>query len=177
MESSIGRRERSLRVVMLLATALSSSACVAAPAMAYSVTWDPSFTSDQLDALISGVADWQAAVPGLRVASSIGSCASPSSDQVCVHPEHAPPDPAHDVVGTTYPGDSDESTILIYVDRIQATGWEVESLIRQTMAHEMGHALGLRHTGRGTLMAPEVPDQAHSVTPADVQQFWAVRGR
>jgi hypothetical protein len=43
--------------------------------------------------------------------------------------------------------------------------------------HELGHAIGLFHTGIGTLMYPEYAGASHNVTAADVAQYRMVRGR
>jgi len=46
-----------------------------------------------------------------------------------------------------------------------------------TPAHELGHAMGLRHTASGTLMAANAADQSPTVTSDDIAQFWSVRGK
>lgn len=38
--------------------------------------------------------------------------------------------------------------------------------------HEMGHVLGLTHTGVGTIMAPLVGEMSERVTQTDVDQFY-----
>jgi hypothetical protein len=152
-------------------------ACRATRTLDYSAAIDPAFTPDQMDEVAGAVDDWKASVPELRVTTSIAACDSPSPQQVCVHPVHAPRDPADDVVGTTHLGSGDSATVLIYVDRILATGMDIHALTRRTAAHELGHAMGLHHTSAGTLMAAYVPEQAQSVTNADVDQFWAVDGK
>ena len=145
--------------------------------MSYDVSLDPTFQPDEVEAIVTGLEEWQESIPELHVTYSVSTCDSPAACQVCFHPDHSAPDPSHDVIGSTFPGSSDDSKVLIYVDRIRATGWEPSALTAQTAAHEMGHAIGLRHTGAQTLMAADVPDQAHGVTPTDVAQFWSVRGK
>jgi hypothetical protein len=41
----------------------------------------------------------------------------------------------------------------------------------QTRLHEMGHSLGLVHTGPGTLMCKDVLCAAETITAADVEQY------
>jgi hypothetical protein len=162
---------------LLLIAILALLGCRAARTLEYSAAIDPAFTAEQMEEIAAAVDDWKTSVPELRVTSTIAACDSPSAQQVCVHPVHAAPDPADDVVGTTHTGIRDSATVLIYVDRIQATGMDVHALTEKTAAHELGHAMGLRHSTAGTLMAAYVPEQAQTVTEADVTQFWSVEGK
>jgi len=162
--------------IVLVAASLILPACRAGRTVEYSVAVDPAFTADQVDAIAVAMDDWKTSVHELRVTMTIARCDSPSPQQVCIRPVHAPPDPVDDVVGTTRPGVSDSATVWIYVDRIQASGSDVRALTEQTAAHELGHAMGLKHAGTGTLMATYVPQQAQAVTAADVAQFWSVGG-
>lgn len=157
------------------------SACAArtaGPGMTYQVAIDPAFTTDQTDAITAGLQNWIVSVPQLQVTYAIANCDVPATGQVCMHPDTSPPDMADDIVGDTQPAGDDSATILIYVDRIQAAAEsDPSALVRQTAAHEMGHALGLKHTATGTLMAADVQNQAPSITPADIDQFWSLRGQ
>ena len=158
-----------------LSLLLGVSACAAQPTQSldYTVLVDPSFDMDQQGAAISGIADWTAAVPELTLKPVIEPCTAPSAQQICLLPEYAQPDPPLQVVGTTYRGASESGTVYIYVNRIDALSGDAMGLTRQTVAHELGHAMGLQHQGMDTLMAASVSDQAPAVTAADVAQFWS----
>jgi hypothetical protein len=164
---------------VFLSLFLGSAAC-SAPAsdgLQYDVLVDSSFTMDEQGAALSAIGDWSEAVPELKLTQSLGSCASPTPEQVCLLPEYAQPDPPVQIVGTTYRGAAESGTVYIYVNRIQAIASDAMGLTRQTVEHELGHAMGLQHAGVGTLMAANVSDQAPTITAADIAQFWAVRGR
>jgi hypothetical protein len=166
---------------LFTALVLGLPACAATPAaspgLTYSVAIDPAFSTTETEAITAGIESWNAAVPQLHVTYAIAACDSPGPDQVCMHPNSAPPNPTDDIVGDTQSDGDDNSTILIYVDRIEAAEASPTGLIQQTAAHEMGHAMGLKHTAAGTLMAAYVMDQASSITPADIAQFWSLRGK
>jgi predicted Zn-dependent protease len=167
--------------LLLGALVLGLPACAAnaapGPGLTYSVAIDPSFTTDQTEAITAGIESWNAAVPELHVTYAIAACDSPAPNQVCMHPNSSPPDTTDDIVGDTQSAGDDNSTVMIFIDRIQAAVASPSGLIQQTAAHEMGHALGLKHSATGTLMAAYVMDQASAITPADIAQFWSVRGK
>jgi hypothetical protein len=176
---SVSRVTVDIRRIALFVTLLTLSACGGklAPTLTYQVSIDPSFTTPQVDAITVGLDDWRTSVPELKLTYAIGRCDSPSSEVVCIHPANDPPSAGNEVVGTTRPGPLANATVWIYVDRIRASGMNVNLLTEQTTAHEMGHAMGLVHSPSGELMAADVSDQAHIVTPADVAQFWSIRDR
>jgi hypothetical protein len=166
---------------ILLAAALCLSACTNAepPPTEYSVAMDPAFTDDQTEALVAAFENWKTAVPELKLTYAIAACTSPAPQQVCVHPVTAPPDASMEIIGETYPGPSASANVYVFVDRMQPVGEATSesALMQQTMAHELGHAMGMRHTAAGTLMAANAVQQSPTVTADDVAQFWSVRGK
>lgn len=163
--------------VLLVASALVGSACSSATPPRYTVSIDPIFTTDQIDAVTAAIEDWKAAVPEMHLTYAVESCISPSAGDVCLSPVHAPADPSNDVVGGTCHGGAGNGMVSIYVDRLATMGGDMQVLTQQTAAHELGHAMGLGHSAAGTLMAAFVLQQAPTVTSGDVAQFWAIRGR
>jgi Matrixin len=165
-----------MRHLIALLGVMASTACSSSSQhLDYKVLIDPAFLAAEADAITAGLSDWAETVPELHISPVIARCDVPSGQQICVHPAFDAPDLSNDVIGHTAAGESDDATVWIYVTRIQASGQDVPSLMQQTMAHELGHAMGLSHSPSGELMAPEVPAQAHRVTSADVAQFWSVR--
>jgi hypothetical protein len=145
--------------------------------MGYAATIDPAFTNDEKGAIEAALDDWTASVPELHVETNMAACDGSAAGTVCIRRDMAPTDLSAETVGATSSDAAGAATVVLYVERIDGACSDPNELLEQTMAHEMGHVLGLRHSSPGELMAPNVGDQAHRVTPADVAQFWAIRGR
>jgi hypothetical protein len=166
--------------MLLLSAALVLPGCggglVPARPLAYSAVIDPAFSTSEVEAITAALDDWNTAVPELQITYAIAACDSPLPREVCFHPNHDPPNMRDDVVGDTQPSGSEGATVMLYVNRIEASRYHLSVLLRQTAEHEMGHAMGLKHSASGTLMAPYVEQQAPGATSADVAQFWSVSG-
>ncbi len=66
----------------------------------------------------------------------------------------------------------DQIGATIYLQNMSDVDSDMYSV---SIAHETGHACGLKHTGSGTLMNPDYPTAAHSPTCADLDQYCSLR--
>lgn len=171
-----------MRFPLLPALVLTIVSCGGTPS-SYSVMID-GFTPEQASTVVEACRIWEHAVADpsrLRLFVNIGEpCDLSHDDAICVFPttmaKIAEANGA-ERFGVTYhrlhdvqpQGTIDPMGSVIYV--ATDTGD-----VKQTSEHELGHALGLVHTGPGTVMAPYVQEAARNVTPADVGQFMKVHG-
>ena len=136
----------------------------------YSVYIDPKFSVDQQAAIVSAAQSWEA-VTSARFTFQVGPCGGVHDGEICVlvaSPGTLSPGQMGATVVETFPSvDGGESAL-------DATVTD-ESEFQQLAAHEIGHAMGLVHTARGTLMFWEAHGQAHTPTPADVAQWSSLR--
>src|SRR5713226_2585888 len=100
--SAAGAKVHNRELRAIAAVPLGLAACSSAPEVNYSVSIDPLFTNDQVDAITAGLDDWTTAISQLQLPYAIDACQSPSPHQVCIHPAYDPT-AADDVVGMTNP--------------------------------------------------------------------------
>jgi hypothetical protein len=143
---------------------LSIAGCVA-PHETYDVVVSAEFAPADRDAVLAGVSMWHSYIPELEQRAEVGAC---DGARICIHPGHDATD--HRAGWTTL----DLMNVTIDVEALADHGDGMRG-VKQAAAHEVGHAMGLRHTAPGDLMAAMEPDQAWYVTENDRAQWWATR--
>lgn len=133
---------------------------------------DPAFGS-QTEAALSAVDSWTQADPSLSLDVQIGACASGPS-VVCIVSDPTEPGAGANggnEVGVTARAADGSAVCRIFVNQFGPAGAQAPQAFAWAVAHELGHAMGLVHTGAGTLMAPTFAEAATAPTAADVAQL------
>jgi hypothetical protein len=165
--------------VLALAAALAGVACdpIQHAGTDYTVTVAPGFSPAQTEAIMAACGQWQDALGDrLHATVSLGPCDDGKGDHVvCVYPVTNAWIQAHEAgdMGYTqrmFEHDSADS-YLPTDDALTAPAFQ------RMAAHELGHAMGLEHTAEGTLMCADQGCAAFDVSPTDVLQWEATRGR
>ncbi len=165
------------------------------PGMAYTVM-DPSFTVYYLpdgsvnNALIMpdilvALDSWTALIPALTLKVVIGKPTGKSQEIALVagtvEQQTADSIAEHeDLCGWTTPNRNDDSASVVLFPlsmRTTATKYGIawDTFVQMIVAHEMGHGMGLFHTGTGTLMCANPGCAVPAPTTLDVIQFQRVR--
>jgi hypothetical protein len=166
------------------------------PGMSYTVMVDPNFTVYYLPDgsvnnvllmpdILTALDSWTALIPALNLkvvigkptgaAQEIGLVAGTTEQQTADSiQEH------EDLAGWTTPNrDNDSASIVLFGAAMRATATKYnipwDTFAQMVVAHELGHAMGLFHTGTGTLMCANPGCAVPAPTTLDVIQFQRVR--
>jgi hypothetical protein len=164
--------------------ALALAGCAGPLGSHYEVVVDPAFAPDQVEAVAVTATDAWSGATAATFTASVGTCSGVADGVICVHASDAAaiyriggPTAAATTRtkrGTGARGDSGGLAGVdggeVFLDAAHPAAqlaWEAE--------HEFGHAMGLEHTGAGTLMFAAEPGAAKTVTAADAAQWRGLR--
>jgi predicted Zn-dependent protease len=141
----------------------------------YQVKIDPNFSADQQDQVFHSIEKWQdVSSNSVTFNTVIASCnIANDKNEICVHASSQAQ--INSLSGTdNYSGyteaEGNNSDVYIPLDTLQPG-----AIFLTTIEHELGHALGLVHTGKGTVMCASSTCAAPEVTCADIQQYDSLR--
>lgn len=153
----------------------------------YEINISPKFSTDQIDTITSAAQSWLNAVNDprqLKFTAVIRECDVGNTNRdhvICIFPESQEmtdmrciASEAHGLypIGCTHRSDfSDTANISISKDIITDN-----AQLLMVSAHEIGHAMGLSHTGAGTIMCSSVGCTSLAPTCKDVNQYVSLRG-
>jgi Matrixin len=145
----------------------------AAPAMAYRVCFAQTFTPAEVEAGLGAIDDWTWNIPQLKLtAQTGGECGIENGADPTI--DVAPGMHNEGTGGLTfYYRNYDREYGLVTID----TWLEGNPgfVLQQVFAHEFGHAMGLVHTGPGTIMCWSTACQPQGVSAGDIAQWWSIR--
>lgn len=156
----------------------------------YKVKIDPTLSVVQQDEVLSAMSNWRAVVTDTLVFTpSIETCGSAGIGEICVHASTgAEVDArlglaAHTLGGGNAIGDTDQghnsADIYLPLDLIAADiGDDMNAggaLFQQVVSHELGHSMGLSHTGPGTIMCAAVSCASLVPECEDGNQYASIR--
>jgi hypothetical protein len=153
------------RLALAYVLASTCAACGAvAPSSHYSVTLSPQLSAADVETTYEAIEAWQFALDGkLSADVSIGSCGD-ADHSICVEPGDASDVTGAEIGSTTRWAETDHAIVYL----MPGSGV-------RTATHEVGHAMGLIHTGEGSVMCKDTGCASDAPTAIDVAQWEASR--
>lgn len=139
----------------------------------YQAHLDPGIAPMVQTAARAAAADWMANVP-VTISFAPAACsAARAQGMMCIHPVATIPFiPWQPDAAGSFSAYTIDTDMWIAEPLLETRG---PAFAQRTIAHEMGHVMGLSHTIGHTLMNPDNNVGAWTVTAVDVAQWQAVR--
>jgi hypothetical protein len=150
----------------------------------FEVQINPTVPANYASHILDAVDDWNTNIPGTLTVKFV-ACdmnAYPAAGVICINvvPEGyiqkrfgapAVADGGND--GEEYIGYTiwDNAGANVFLDETMG-----DSVVQQSVAHEVGHGMALIHTGTGTLMCWSTSCQSRTLTADDIDQWYNTRG-
>ncbi len=158
------------RIAILATLALTGCMWQVNPTHHYNLDIQTGFTADQYGLIIGAADRWTAATDGMITFGLIGWKGDPTTITVTGMPKaDLQAQWGAGLAGVTWLTGGENSDIYLSTDVSDDT-------FMHTTEHELGHALGLDHTGPGTLMCKDNGCASQDITCADVEQFCRIWG-
>jgi hypothetical protein len=142
----------------------------------YDVVIDETFAEADKQVILGSIEAWHRAVPELALHATFGPGCDPASDDA---PKHA-----RRLICVRLVDESDIPENVLGLTLVRKQGYEVifpAGTTQDTVAHELGHAMGLKHSKQcGTLMYPSryhngMRCDAPRPTSLDIAAWHAIR--
>lgn len=138
----------------------------------YHVIVDSTVSARMVEATVQAVEMWKAAVPVTMDVTMSDTCKR-ADHVICVH--EVLPAQIEQVMGDYKWGGTERGPDVDGAD-VWITAHNIpDDELHVVIAHELGHAQWLNHTGPGTLMDGIPATQSHIITATDIQQWKSLR--
>lgn len=153
------------RIAILAPLALMACMWQLNPTHHYDLDIETGFTSDQHKMIVQAGESWTAATNGMIIFGQIDHAGDPTTITVTGMPIADLQSKWGDgTAGVCWWTGGENSDLYLSTDVDPDT-------FKHIALHELGHALGLDHTGSGTVMCAYNSCASHGITCADVEQF------